>query len=598
MYPVSKILKSIDYADKADATTLALWSIGFGYAPYRLINFYRYPMKPNIHQFPEDADAFSLLQYKIAVQQACLDGRPVVECRRTILGHRYAVEFGVPVEAPSDGEWAPCKKFPPVFNWAIYDYRIMAPKVVPTSRFFCFADGTLFGPTDGEDSKRYCLEAKPDETVVYLHLDGHVEPAPAWTLDRCVGHTKAGGSWKEFDGSMEGFRPKPKLAVGHNPAKLTEDQIGAGYRTLSLEEAAYLQDAAKRDNTTTPEGIELYGGEWKPAPWCGDSPTRTYRTQKPSGFYLPKPKLAPGEVCGRGPTVNVLKGHNPENLTAQQLEADRGWRLLSSEEHEHLASLNANAATRSQLPLHGSDLMHLNSWEDCRGEWLSSHGGRSAFSYRTKKPAGWYTAAQEHGRQAARMLEADANAFQKSWGFYVHPLTGREALRRCVDKLAVFDCQIAEGHNPPGLTNAEVGVSEGWRLLSADEIRHRKSQPALKRTRNIQNICADHSLGWSSSPSLGDEIDSVYRTKLPAGHFLSRPKPTTVRGWLETLPSGYRERALQYCNIPDVRATSLSGALQCGFLWEDAPEGDVFWCAVKDWVFNPKANQLPRLPKP
>lgn len=555
-------------------------------------------MKPNIHQFPEGADAASLLQYKIAVQQACLDGRPVVECRRTILGHRYAVEFGVPVEAPSDGEWAPCKKFPPVFNWAIYDYRIMAPKVVPTSRFFCFADGTLFGFTDDPESKRYCLEAKPDGTVVYLHLDGHVEPAPAWTLDRCVGHTKAGGSWKEFDGSMEIFRqkPAPKIAEGHNPAMLNHDQVevALGWRLLAPEEIGQHDKDDKPGEIVHWLSTEHWSSGEGDHGWY---PETTYRTKAAPGRFLPKP-------------VKVAAlGHNPENLTVQQLEAEQGWRLLSSEEHEHLASLNANAATRSQLPLHGSDLMHLNSWEDCRGEWLSSHGGRSAFSYRTKRPAGWYTAAAEEARRVqrhvdnlfAKMKRGDAFRaladLQSVAPLFAPPGSGREALRKCVTALDVFDRQSAEGHNPLGLTNAEVGVTEGWRLLSTDEVKHRASQKGIKSTPNIQNVFYDRSLGWSTAPCRGDLLDSVYRTKLPAGHFLPRPKPTTVRGWLETLPSGYRERALQYCNIPDVRATSLSGALQCGFLWEDAPEGDVFWCAVKDWAFNPKANQLPRLPK-
>ncbi len=602
----------------------------------------------NIHQYPEGCDSPALLQYKIAVMQAYADGQPL-EASITASGRRM-VRMGLLFSTiPLDG-WHPVAAGQPiVFDWAFSQYRIAAPK----SRFFCFNAGTLFGPTDGPASTRYCLEAKPDGTVVYLHLDGHLEPAPAWTLDRCVSNSKVGGSWKEFDGSMEGFRqkPAPKIADGHNPAKLTEDQIGIGFRTITTAENEALRlnitvipnlehwvrgwnasssgglpltyripaqlpadhlfirlTAPKpviasghnpagltEDQVGVKEGWRLLAeneigehakddapGEiqgWNTDRWNeargnhGWYPESTYRTKAAPGRFVgkPKPQLytltltikeSPAACVPR-----VAEGHNPENLTAQQLEAEQGWRLLTTEEHEHLRSLNTDSLTRDQLPLHGSDLECRCHNRDCELEWKSGHGGRPAYTYRTKRPAGWYTALAEEGRRIGRMSRN------------------------------VHDIQIAEGHNPDRLTNAEVGVTDGWRLLSRAEVEHRASQPNLKPTRNLQ-IADDFARGrWIDALAMGNALSFVYRTKLPAGHFLPRPKPTTIRGWLETLPNGYAVRALKHCNIPGSSSSSLVYALQGGFYWEKTAEGHDFWEKVRDWAKDPKANRLPALPK-
>ena len=64
---------------------------------------------------------------------------------------------------------------------------------------------------------------------------------------------------------------------------------------------------------------------------------------------------------------------------------------------------------------------------------------------------------------------------------------------------------------------------------------------------------------------------------------MSADKPTTVRGWLETLPDGYRERALGQITS-DVCVTSLSDALLQFAVWNETNEGHDFWLLVRESV--------------
>jgi len=63
---------------------------------------------------------------------------------------------------------------------------------------------------------------------------------------------------------------------------------------------------------------------------------------------------------------------------------------------------------------------------------------------------------------------------------------------------------------------------------------------------------------------------------------MNQNKP--IREWLQELPDGYRERALNnadkasYCLHPEVR--SVADALYAAFSWKDTPEGDDWWCDV------------------
>ena len=75
---------------------------------------------------------------------------------------------------------------------------------------------------------------------------------------------------------------------------------------------------------------------------------------------------------------------------------------------------------------------------------------------------------------------------------------------------------------------------------------------------------------------------------------MSADEPTTVRGWLETLPDGYRERALaQQVNYSN--AGSMAVALGLFATWAtQTKEGENFWNAVRVWSLQ--LGPLPPLP--
>lgn len=78
-------------------------------------------------------------------------------------------------------------------------------------------------------------------------------------------------------------------------------------------------------------------------------------------------------------------------------------------------------------------------------------------------------------------------------------------------------------------------------------------------------------------------------------------QPKTIREWLETLPDGYRERAIaaregKACRAEMTMATYLREALVRGFWWDETDEGDRFWLEVCNWAVNPEKYQLPLLP--
>jgi hypothetical protein len=73
---------------------------------------------------------------------------------------------------------------------------------------------------------------------------------------------------------------------------------------------------------------------------------------------------------------------------------------------------------------------------------------------------------------------------------------------------------LAKGHNPDNLTEGQVGVADGWRLLAPEEIMDRP--PTL----DIQvSGTWDH---WFTSGYCGNLPLSTYRTKKPEGFYLKR----------------------------------------------------------------------------
>lgn len=243
----------------------------FGYTRYWHTTFSPFPMKPNIYTYPENADPRALLQHKIAVEQAALDGKPLEV-------------------ADNDGVfWVPFLSGPlsevPGFFWDKRRYRVARPKVAaghnpdkltdeqvgvaegwrlltaeeingpkgpgveylffpgnwqeagttgphrlhntyrtkaavgqystpkPKPRYFRGSNG-LFGCVSGEDL-RYCVEIVAPDTTTFAYLNGTREPAgPLNKVNIATAEAYvAGGWWKEFDGDMTPWKLTYKQLV-------------------------------------------------------------------------------------------------------------------------------------------------------------------------------------------------------------------------------------------------------------------------------------------------------------------------------------------------------------------------------------------------
>ena len=75
-----------------------------------------------------------------------------------------------------------------------------------------------------------------------------------------------------------------------------------------------------------------------------------------------------------------------------------------------------------------------------------------------------------------------------------------------------------------------------------------------------------------------------------------RTKTKTIEEWLEQLPEGYRELAIDQANDPDARVASLGSAI-VNFTeeWYETEEGAEFWDLVHEWAIG-REDTLPPLP--
>lgn len=78
---------------------------------------------------------------------------------------------------------------------------------------------------------------------------------------------------------------------------------------------------------------------------------------------------------------------------------------------------------------------------------------------------------------------------------------------------------VAPGHNPAGLTVAQVG--EGWRLLATDEIRSKTPSPDDWYSIQCWLVGAKR---WDNTGWSGDSDALTYRTQRPVGYFLPWPE--------------------------------------------------------------------------
>lgn len=113
----------------------------------------------------------------------------------------------------------------------------------------------------------------------------------------------------DFDFQQYDYRIAPSpIASGHNPDKLTVEQVGEGWRLLSEEEI----ETRKKVDETSPHIQQWWGTEWcTKLHFIGNATNTTYRTQKPEGYFLPK-RVVKVEFWGNiysdgGLSINLTK---------------------------------------------------------------------------------------------------------------------------------------------------------------------------------------------------------------------------------------------------------------------------------------------------
>jgi hypothetical protein len=132
------------------------------------------------------------------------------------------------------------------------------------------------------------LEGKPVE--MRQGLWNPSGPTPSWvSVTDCRNY---GWNWASYTYRIDPAS-RPRIAQGHNPDGLTEDQVGVKEGWRLLEE----QEIVPRDNSGVGYGeIEA----WRFRKWerrlynavrhTGSCSDTTYRTQHSPGYFLPKPK--------------------------------------------------------------------------------------------------------------------------------------------------------------------------------------------------------------------------------------------------------------------------------------------------------------------
>jgi len=85
---------------------------------------------------------------------------------------------------------------------------------------------------------------------------------------------------------------------------------------------------------------------------------------------------------------------------------------------------------------------------------------------------------------------------------------------------------LAAGHNPDKLTEEQVGVKDGWRLLAPEEI-GKATDKQLKKWPISGWEKGKWDIGYC-----GFILDTTYRTKAPIGFYLQpATRPLTARDW-------------------------------------------------------------------
>lgn len=136
--------------------------------------------------------------------------------------------------------------------------------------------------------------------------------------------------------------------------------------------------------------------------------------------------------------------------------------------------------------------------------------------------------------------------------------------------------QFPEQADPAALLQYKIAVMQAYADGAQLELRSRYDSAAP--------------WGPAMTPPAFDWLNYLYRIQPPPA------KPTTVLGWLCTLPEGYKQRAVEnlHPRVADEEAGSLALALFWAFDWSDTPEGDRFWADMHNWSYG--RGKLPELP--
>lgn len=150
----------------------------------------------------------------------------------------------------------------------------------------------------------------------------------------------------------------------------------------------------------------------------------------------------------------------------------------------------------------------------------------------SERPEGWIELGPDEVIQKHDLLWDRSFAFGKAWAagyvgsrvkfFKTTACEAAKVLRHPARHKPATPAPdgVAKGHNPMGLTNAQVGVAEGWRLLEKDELRDQAGQD-----RDGVEFCFRGDLKWTPHfymLSDADEYGWTFRTKKPAGFYLKK----------------------------------------------------------------------------
>lgn len=229
---------------------------------------------------------------------------------------------------------------------------------------------------------------------------------------------------------------------------------------------------------------------------------------------------------------SIAPGHNPTHLTARQVGCDQGWRLLAKEE------IWDRREVRRDL-----EAFFCQEWNNC--DWA---GDAVNMTYRTKQPEGLF------------LPKPKARYFRHKDGLFPNDVRCEQFDRYCI----MINEQGSAFLYVNGRLDSNAGAANLMQCLDA------VSQGAF--------VEFD-----------GNMVPFVHKPKV-------EQKPTTVMGWLLTLPPGYRHRAIRNLNAINGEDPShhAGHALGLAFNWHDSPESGLFWMAVSEHLWH--GRPLPALP--